>query len=170
MLLRNKKRTSFLGSTRDSAIHKGVARPICAKKGGGVLTSIGSGIPAALITITLCLQVAIAHQGPTGGKALQPIQPNSVESPKAHSGQAHSTSLRLLTLEPGGVATLHNQNQQTVLQMIKGTLAVHPQGMPEIVLRAGVSFAQDRGRSCRVQNIGNEPAQFIWQPVHWTLP
>jgi quercetin dioxygenase-like cupin family protein len=124
-----------------------------------------------LIAATLCLQVAIAHQGPTGDKDLQPNQLNFVESnPEINSGQAHNLRLRLLTLEPGGVATLYNQSHQTLLQVIKGTLILHPQGMPELVLRAGVSIAQDKDKRCRVQNIGNEPAQFIWQPVYWTLP
>ena len=69
-----------------------------------------------------------------------------------------------------GVATLHYKNHQTVLHVIKGTLILHPQGMTELVLRAGIAFAQDKDKSCRVQNIGSEPAQFIWQPVYWTLP
>lgn len=157
---------------RASAIDEGVARPICAHRKGRALNSIGFGIlPAALIAPILCLQVAIAHQGPTGDKALQPIQPHSTESkPEIDSGQAHRLRLRLLKLDPGGVATLHNQNHKTVLHVIKGTLILHPQGMPELVLRAGVALAQDRDKSCRVQNIGNEPAQFVWQPVYWTLP
>jgi quercetin dioxygenase-like cupin family protein len=136
------------------------------------LNSIGFGIlPAAFIAPILCLQVAIAHQGPSGDNALQPVQTPSAESkPEIDSRQTHRSRLRLWKLDPGGVATLHNKNHKTILHVIKGKLILHPQGMPELVLRAGVALAQDRDKSCRVQNIGNEPAQFIWQPVYRTLP
>ena len=72
----------------------------------------------------------------------------------------------MLTLEPGGVVELHgHKDHPTVLHVIKGTLTSHPQGKPEMVLRAGVGLA-DEGSNFWVQNTGSEPAEFIWLPVY----
>lgn len=79
--------------------------------------------------------------------------------------------MRLLTLEPGGVVELHgHKDHPTVLHVIKGTLTSHPQGKPEMVLRAGVGLADGEGSNFWVQNTGSEPAEFIWLPVYEFVP
>jgi hypothetical protein len=41
-------------------------------------------------------------------------------------------------------------------------LTTHPEGF---VLRAGVGLAEDKNSNFWIQNIGSEPAEFIWLPV-----
>ena len=88
---------------------------------------------------------------------------NSVQRPKL--------KLRSLTLEPGGVVELHShKDHPTILHVIKGTLTSHSQGKPEVVLRAGVGLADGEDSNFWIENIGSEPAEFIWLPVYEFLP
>lgn len=77
----------------------------------------------------------------------------------------------MLTLEPGGIVELlSHKDHPTILHAIKGTLTSHPQGKPEVVLRAGVGFAESKDTNYWVQNTGSEPAEFIWLPVYESTP
>ncbi len=118
-----------------------------------------------LVASALCFQAAFANQTPTENRELK-----AEPSPDINSGQGHKLRLRLLTLEPGGIVNLHSQDRPTVLQVIKGMLTSHPQGQPEIILRAGVGLTQDKHSNFWVQNTGSEPAEFIWLPVYESSP
>jgi quercetin dioxygenase-like cupin family protein len=137
------------------------------KIGFGLLTSSG-----ALVASTLCLQAAITQQTPTGNKGLKAAELRSADlSSKIDSIQGHKLRLRSLTLEPGGIVELHShKDHPTILHVIKGTLTSHPQGKPEVVLRAGVGFAESNDTNYWVQNTGSEPAEFIWLPVYESTP
>jgi quercetin dioxygenase-like cupin family protein len=79
--------------------------------------------------------------------------------------------LKLLILEPGSVVELHgHKDRPTLLHVIKGTLTSHPQGKPEVVLRAGDGLAEGKDSNYSVQNTGSEPAEFIWLPVYESTP
>ena len=130
--------------------------------GFGILTS-----SVLLIASTLCLQAATTEQTPTGTKGLSSGDLSSEIDPV----QGYKPRLRLLTLEPGGVVELHaHKDHPTILHVIKGTLTSHPQGRPEVVLRAGVGLAESRDGNYWVQNTGSEPAEFIWLPVYELTP
>jgi quercetin dioxygenase-like cupin family protein len=135
--------------------------------GFGIVTS-----SAVLIASTLCLQAAIVQQTPTENKGLNAAEQRSVDlSSDIDSGRGPKLRLRLLTLEPGGVIELHShKDHPTVLHVIKGTLTSHSQGKPEMVLRAGVGLADDKGSNYWVQNTGSEPAEFIWLPIYESAP
>lgn len=137
------------------------------KIGLGLLTS-----SIAFVASTLCLQAAITQQTPTGNKGLKAAELRSVDlSSKIDSIRAHKLSLRSLTLEPGGIVELHShKDHPTILHVIKGTLTSHPQGQPEVVLRAGVGFAESQDTNYWVQNTGSEQAEFIWLPVYESTP
>ena len=127
--------------------------------GFGILTS-----SVLLIATTLCLQAATTEQTPTGTKGLSSGDLSSEIDPV-------KPRLRLLTLEPGGTIELHShKDHPTILHVIKGTLTSHPQGRPEVVLRAGVGLAESRVGNYWVQNTGSEPAEFIWLPVYESTP
>lgn len=137
------------------------------KIGFGLLTS-----SVALVASTLCLQAAITQQTPTDNKSLKAAELRSADlSSKIDSIQGHQLRLRSLTLEPGGIVELHShKDHPTILHVIKGTLTSHPQGKPEVVLRAGVGFAESKDTNYWVQNTGSEPAEFIWLPVYESTP
>lgn len=137
------------------------------KIGFGLLTSSG-----ALVASTLCLQAAITQQTSTDNRWLKTAEPRSADlSSKIDSIQGHKLRLRSLTLEPGGIVELHShKDHPTILHVIKGTLTSHPQGKPEVVLRAGVGFAESNDTNYWVQNTGSEPAEFIWLPVYESTP
>ena len=126
----------------------------------------------ALIASTLCLQASITEHAPTGNKELMGTEQRSVElSSEIGPAREHKLRLRLLTLEPGGVVELHShRDHQTVLHVIKGILTSRSQSRPEIVLRAGVGLAEGKDGNFWVQNIGSEPAEFIWLPVYEIAP
>jgi quercetin dioxygenase-like cupin family protein len=130
--------------------------------GFGSLTS-----SVVLVASTLCLQAAFANQDPAGNSGLKAVGPHSFDlSPEINSVQGHKLRLRLLTIEPGGAVELHShKDRPTVLHVIKGTLTAHPQGKPEVVLRAGVGLAEGPDSNCWIQNTGTEPVEFIWLPV-----
>jgi quercetin dioxygenase-like cupin family protein len=137
------------------------------KIGFGVLTSL-----VALVASTLCLQAAITQQALTGNKERKAAELRSVDlSSKIDLIRADKLRLRSLTLEPGGIVELHShKDHPTIIHVIKGTLTSHPQGKPEVVLRAGVGFAESKDINYWVQNTGSEPAEFIWLPVYESTP
>ena len=126
----------------------------------------------ALIASTLCLQAAITEHARTENKELMGTEQRSVElSSEIGPAREHKLRLRLLTLEPGGVVELHShRDHQTVLHVIKGILTSRSQSRPEIVLRAGVGLAEGKDGNFWVQNIGSEPAEFIWLPLYEIAP
>jgi mannose-6-phosphate isomerase-like protein (cupin superfamily) len=134
------------------------------KIGFGILTS-----SVVLIASTLCLQAAIVQQAPTKNKGLKAVELRPIDlSSEIDSVRGRKLRLRLLTLEPGGVVELHShKDHPTILHVIKGTLTSHPQGKPEVVLRAGVGC---KDSSYWIQNTGSEPAEFIWLPVYESVP
>jgi len=133
----------------------------------GILTS-----SVALVASTLCLQAAITQQAPTENKGLKAAELRSADlSSEIDSVHQGKLRLRVLTLEPGGVVELHShKDHPTVLHVIKGTLTSHPQGKPEVVLRAGVGLAEGKDSNYWVQNTGSEPAEFLWLPIYESAP
>ncbi len=128
-------------------------------------------LSAVLGVSTLCLQAAIANQGPTANKGPEVGELHSFNlNPEINSVQGHKLTLRSLRLEPGGVVNLHSKDHPAVLQVIKGILTSHPQGKPEVVLRAGGGLAQGKDSDCWVQNTGSEAAEFIWLPIYEASP
>lgn len=116
------------------------------------------GIPASLAFLAslVCLQAATA----TTSKGLHELHP--VESSQ-DINSARKLRLRSFILEPGGLVELHgHKDHPSVLHVIKGTLTTHPEGF---VLRAGVGLTEDKNSNFWIQNIGSEPAEFIWLPV-----
>jgi quercetin dioxygenase-like cupin family protein len=137
------------------------------------LNNIGFGIltpSIVLIASTLGLQAAIVQQDPTEGP--KAAEQRAIDlSPEINSVGGRKLRLRLLTLEPGGVVELHSHTDHpTILHVIKGTLTSHPQGKPEVVLRAGVGLADNENSNFWIQNTGNEPAEFIWLPIYESPP
>jgi quercetin dioxygenase-like cupin family protein len=126
----------------------------------------------ALIVSTLCLQAAITQHAPTGNKGPKDSEQRSVDpSSEIDSAREHKLRLRLLTLEPGSVVELRShKDHPTVLHVIKGILTSYSQNRPEVVLRAGVGLAEGKDSNFWVQNIGSEPAEFIWLPVYESAP
>ena len=124
---------------------------------------------AALIASTLCLQAAITEQITTETKGLRWAKQRSVDLRSEIDSPRRK--LRLLTLEPGSTIELHgHKDHPTILHVIKGTLTSRAQGKPEVILRAGVGFADDKDSNYLIQNNGSEPAEFIWVPVFETMP
>ena len=124
---------------------------------------------AALIASTLCLQAAITEQITTENKGLRWAKQRSVDLRSEIDSPRRK--LRLLTLEPGSTIELHgHKDHPTILHVIKGTLTSRAQGKPEVILRAGVGFAEDKDSNYLIQNNGSEPAEFIWVPVFETMP
>jgi len=116
-----------------------------------------------IVASAFCLQAAMAEQSPTENKGLKSVELRSIDlSSEIDSVQGRRLRLRLLTLEPGGVVAAHShKDRPTVLHVIKGTLTSHPQGKPDVVLRAGDGLAEGKDSSHWVQNTGNEPAEII---------
>jgi quercetin dioxygenase-like cupin family protein len=133
------------------------------------LYNFGLGVLTASVTLmasALCLQAAILGQD-NGGKA------DDRPSVDLRSGfdSGRKQKLRLFTLVPGGTLELHSQKDHPViLHVIKGTLTSRSQGKPEVVLRAGVGLAEDKGSDYSVRNTGAEPVEFIWLPVYESIP
>jgi len=126
--------------------------------GFGILKS-----SVVLVASAICLQAAISQQAPTENKGLKAVELRSIDlNSEIDSVRGRKLRLRLLTLEPGGVVGMHShKDRPTVLHVIKGTLTSHPQGKPEVVLRAGDGLAEGKDSNHWVKNTGSEPAEFI---------
>jgi quercetin dioxygenase-like cupin family protein len=78
------------------------------------------------------------------------------------SVQGRRLRLRHSTLQPRGVTALHSHTDRpTAVYLLKGTLAVHQEGVADGVLRPGSAVMEGKGITHWGENPGSEPTEFI---------
>jgi quercetin dioxygenase-like cupin family protein len=70
--------------------------------------------------------------------------------------------MRKVTLQPGGVLSLHNHvDRPAVTYLLQGQMTYHQQGKPDLVANPGDGFAEGRATTHWAESTGKVPAVWI---------
>ncbi len=122
-------------------------------------------ISGAVLGIALAfgVGVAVGQNAPTENKGVKVSPPTAVDLTNEIEGVAgRQLRLRLVTIEPGGVAALHShRGRPAVAYIAQGTLTEHREGAGTKEHGVGDSFTEDAGTTHWAENKGSEPVVVV---------
>jgi quercetin dioxygenase-like cupin family protein len=118
--------------------------------------ALAAGIAAA--SLAFGAGVAVGQSAPTENKGLKVSPPTALElDTEIDSLEGRQLRLRVVTIEPGGVAALHSHNgRPAVAYIAQGTLTEHREGAGTTEHRTGESFSEGKSTTHWAENKGSE--------------
>jgi quercetin dioxygenase-like cupin family protein len=105
-----------------------------------------------------------AQEPPSKSKGQQAAELCSLDlTAEIESGVGRRLRLRLITLDPGGVVSVHgHQERPTIMHVIEGRVLSHWVGKPDRVLGVGDCAAEGKDVTHHwMENAGTEPARYL---------
>jgi len=122
-------------------------------------------ISGAVLGIALAfgVGVAVGQNAPTENKGVKVGPPTAMALADQIEGlEGRQLRLRVITVEPGGVAAVHNHKGRPALAYIaQGTLTEHREGSVAKDYPAGDTIVEDKDTVHWAENRGSEPAVVI---------
>lgn len=120
------------------------------RKAGGI---------AAALAIAFGAGIAVGQNAPTENKGVKVSAPTAIELAGQIEGvEGRQLRLRVVTIEPGGVAALHSHNGRPGMAWVaQGTLTEHREGRGEKDYQPGDVMVEDKGTVHWAENKGSEP-------------
>jgi quercetin dioxygenase-like cupin family protein len=107
--------------------------------------------------------VAVGQSAPTENKGVKVGPPTALDLAGQVDGlEGRQLRLRVVTVEPGGIAAVHSHKGRPALAYIaQGTLTEHREGSPAKEHGVGDSFIEDKDTVHWAENKGSEPAVVV---------
>jgi quercetin dioxygenase-like cupin family protein len=122
-------------------------------------------LAAALGGIALAFRigVVVGEQAPTENRGMSVSPPTAIELAQEIDGvEGRQLRLRVVTIEPGGVAAVHSHNgRPAVAYVVQGTLTEHREGGWVKERHTGESFSETKEVTHWAENKGSQPVVIL---------
>jgi quercetin dioxygenase-like cupin family protein len=115
------------------------------------------------VALAFGMGVAVGQNAPTENKGVSVGPPSSIALAEQIEGlEGRQLRLRVITIEPGGVAALHShKGRPAVAYIAQGTLTEHREGVGTKEHPAGGTILEDKDTVHWAENRGSEPAVVV---------
>ena len=115
------------------------------------------------IALAFGIGVAVGQNSPTENKGVKVGAPTAIALADQIEGlEGRQLRLRVITIEPGGVAAVHNhKGRPAVAYIAQGTLTEHREGSEAKDHPTGDTIVEDKDTVHWAENRGSEPAVVI---------
>jgi quercetin dioxygenase-like cupin family protein len=115
------------------------------------------------IALAFGVGVAVGQGAPTENKGVKVSPPTAIGLAEQIEGlEGRQLRLRVITIEPGGIAAVHNHKGRPALAyVVQGTLTEHREGSAARDHSTGDTIVEDKDTVHWAENRGSEPAVVI---------
>lgn len=120
-------------------------------------------ITAAALALGFGMGVAVGQNAPTDNKGVKISPPTALDLGGEIDGvQGRQLRLRVVTVEPGGVVSIHSHNGRPgVAYVLQGTLTEHVEGGGVHERIQGESWAEGKATTHWAENKGGRPVVIV---------